>query len=249
MDLATIIGIIVCVGLMGLAMLENIRLYVSQEAIMIVLGGTLGVVCMSAPLRRVLGVFSIVKNAFYAKAAHPLKVIENLVKFSEIARRDGILALERVVNEIDDRFMAKGIQMAIDGSDPEVIREALKTEMESSQGRHIEGQAMFTNMAKYAPAFGLIGTLIGLVAMLGNLEDPDQVAPNMAVALVATLYGTVVANVVAMPILDKLGVRNREETLHKQMIMSGVMAIQSGDNPKIVEQKLKLFLPPTLRGE
>jgi chemotaxis protein MotA len=249
MDFATIIGVIICGGLLGFSVMENFRLYIHQEAIMIVFGGTLGVICVGVTWQKLLGLVAVVKNAFYSRSVSPLRIIDKIVKFSEIARRDGILALEGVIDEVDDRFLVKGLQMAVDGSDPEVIQEALSTEMECSQGRHVEGQQIFNNMAKYGPAFGLIGTLIGLVAMLGNMEDPDQIAPNMAVALIATLYGCTVANVIAQPIVDKLIVRNKEELLLKQIIIQGVISIQSGDNPKVVEQKLKLFLPPKMRGE
>jgi len=201
------------------------------------------------PLSRLLKVFSVLKNAFFTKRRSPLEIIEKLVQFGEIARRDGILALENVIDEIDDRFLVKGIQMAVDGSDPEVIQEAMRTELEYLQNRHAEGKAIFDGFAKYAPAFGMIGTLIGLIGMLANLSDPDSIAPNMAVALITTLYGAILANLFAMPLAEKLDARTKEEVLIKELIIQGVMAIQSGDNPKVVEQKLKIFLPPSMRGE
>ena len=249
MDLATLIGLIVGGGLLVIATMENFSQYVDFPSVLIVIGGALGAVCISMPLGKMLRVAAVVKNAFFAKSASPVKIIERLVQFGEIARRDGILALEGVMDDVQDSFLVKGIQMAVDGSDPEVIQEAMTTELEYLQDRHNEGKAIFDGLSKYAPAFGMIGTLIGLIGMLANLSDPDAIAPNMAVALITTLYGAIVANLVTMPIADKLAARSKEEVLLKEIIIQGVMSIQSGDNPKIVEQKLKIYLSPALRGE
>jgi chemotaxis protein MotA len=247
MDLATIIGLIMGGGLLVIATFKNLSQYVDVGSVLIVMGGAMGAVCMSMPLGKIVRVLGIVRHAFFSKKLSPLRVINRLVEFGEIARRDGILALEGAIDDVEDRFLVKGIQMAVDGSDPEVIHSAMTTELEYLQNRHAEGKAIFDGVAKYAPAFGMIGTLIGLIGMLANLSDPDSIAPNMAVALITTLYGAIVANLLAMPIADKLASRSREEVLLKEIIIQGVMAIQSGDNPKIVEQKLKIFLPPALR--
>lgn len=248
MDLATIIGLIVGGGLLLLSVSGNFSQFLDMPSVMITVGGAVGAVFISMPLSRLLKAVSIVRQVFFSKATPPIRIIERLVHFGEIARRDGILALEGVMEDVQDRFLVKGIQMAVDGSDPEVIYDAMSKELEYIQNRHADGKAIFDNLAKYAPAFGMIGTLIGLIAMLANLSDPDQIAPNMAVALITTLYGALTAYLVAMPIGDKLATRSKEEVLLKEIIIQGVMSIQSGDNPKIVEQKLKIFLPPAQRG-
>jgi chemotaxis protein MotA len=249
MDIATIVGLLVGNGLLFLAIKDNLGQFIDIPSIEIVVGGTLGTVLMAIPLKRFLSAFSVVRHAFLGKALNPAEIIGKLVRSSEIARRDGILALEGVLAEMDDKFMVKGLQMAVDGSDPEAIQDALNTELEQLQKRHLDGKIIFDDIAKYAPAMGLLGTLIGLIAMLANLDDPDKIAPSMAVALITTLYGAYLANCLAMPIAEKLMVRNNEEVLVKEMVVQGVMSIQSGDNPKVVEQKLKLYLAPKVRGE
>jgi chemotaxis protein MotA len=170
-----------------------------------------------------------------------------MVKYAEVARRDGILALENVTADIDDPFIVSGIQMAVDGTDPDLIEAIMMNDLEAVEARHAEGKAVFDNIGKFAPAFGMIGTLIGLVIMLKNMNDPSKIGPGMAVALITTFYGALLANLVALPLAEKLGRRSREEVLLKMIVIKGVMAIQSGDNPRIVEQKLKTFLPTRMR--
>ena len=169
------------------------------------------------------------------------------MKFAEIARRDGILSLESMTGTIQDKFIVKGIQMAVDGTDPELIEQILEGELDSLASRHAEGRLLFETLGKYGPAFGMIGTVIGLIIMLKHMEDVSKIGSGMAVALITTLYGAVTANLICLPIADKLRLRSKEEMLMKQIIIKGVMSIQSGDNPRIVEQKLKTFLPPTFR--
>ncbi|MHC4350826.1 MAG: motility protein A, partial [Planctomycetota bacterium] len=171
------------------------------------------------------------------------------VELAEVARRDGILALEGMISEMQDDFLVRGIQMAVDGTDPEVIQAVMETELENLLERHENGKGMLDAMGRYAPAFGMIGTLIGLVAMLQNMDDPSKIGAGMAAALLTTLYGALLANIVFMPMADKLGRRTNEEALAKTIIINGVMAIQSGDNPRTVESKLVTFLPPALRPE
>ena len=143
--------------------------------------------------------------------------------------------------------MVSGIQMAVDGTDPELIEQIMEAELDAVASRHAAGRALFENLGRYAPAFGMIGTLVGLVIMLGKMSDPDSLGPAMAVALLTTLYGSLLANLVALPLADKLGTRSRDELLLKEIVIKGVMAIQSGDNPRVVEQKLRSFLPHRLR--
>ncbi len=249
MDLATLIGLLTGAGLLLMASIDNLGQFLDGPSVLIVIGGATGAVCISVPLKRMLRIFSVLKNVFFDKKVDTKGTIDQLVKFGEIARRDGILALEGVLEEVQDPFMVKGLQMAVDGSDPEVIQNAMETELTYMEERHKNGKALVEGIATYAPAFGMIGTVMGLILMLANLDDPASIAPNMAIALITTLYGAVVANLFALPMMNKLENRSKEELMQKEIILQGVMSIQSGDNPKIVEQKLNIFLPPEKRGD
>lgn len=249
MDIATIIGFLLGAGLIAASIIESINSFIDVPSFLIVIGGGSAAVLMSLPFKSAFKVPKLIlKSVFCGKdAIAPL--IADMVRYGEIARRDGILALEGVMDEITDPFLGRGVQLAVDGNDPEEIEATLSQEMNSLADRHGKGKKILELFGKYAPAFGMIGTLIGLILMLANLEDPDQIAPNMAVALLTTLYGAMLANMVALPVADKLEMRSEEELMRMQIVMEGVIAIQSGDNPKIVEQKLELFLPPGERTQ
>ncbi len=250
MDIATIIGLVMGVALLLWAILSktDLNAFADAGSVAIVIGGAISAAMISFPLKNLLGVAKVVKNCFFATSHDPNEVIAELVKYAEVARRDGILALENAISDVKDEFLVSGIQMAVDGTDPELIENIMMNDVEVIEGRHSDGKALFDNIGRYAPAFGMIGTLVGLVIMLGNMADPASIGPAMAVALLTTLYGAVVANLVALPMADKLALRSREEIMMKMIVVRGVMAIQSGDNPRIVEQKLKTFLPARLRG-
>ena len=250
MDIATIIGLVAGAGLILIAILgkSDIGAFADTGSVMIVVGGAASAALISFPLRHVLGVAKVVKNCFFAKSQNPNELIADMVKYAEVARRDGILSLENLTSEIKDPFVVQGIQMAVDGTDPDLIETIMMSDLEAIEARHGEGKALFENFGKYAPAFGMIGTLIGLVIMLQNMADPAAIGPAMAVALLTTLYGALLANLVALPLADKLGLRSRDELMLKMIVIKGIMAIQSGDNPRIVEQKLKTFLPNSARG-
>lgn len=249
MDIATVIGLIMGTGLLLWAIMTNTSLttFMDAPSAAIVLGGAASAAMISFPIQNLLAIAKVVKNCFFTRARDPKELISEMVRYAEVARRDGILALENVTADIKDPFLVSGIQMAVDGTDPSLIEAIMINDLEAVETRHAEGKALFDNIGKYAPAFGMIGTLIGLVTMLQNMEDPSSIGPAMAVALITTLYGAVVANLFAMPLADKLGLRSRQEVLLKTIVVKGVMAIQSGDNPRIVEQKLKTFLPNRLR--
>ncbi|RME38089.1 MAG: motility protein A [Planctomycetota bacterium] len=249
MDIATVIGLVTGTGLVLWAILgkSDLGAFIDGGSVAIVVGGSISAALISFPIGHMLGVAKVVKNCFFRKARNPAELITELVKYAEIARRDGILALENVTDQIQDPFLVSGIQMAVDGTDPELIQAIMTSDMEATEARHAEGKALFDNIGKFAPAFGMIGTLVGLVIMLQNMNDPSKIGPAMAVALLTTLYGSLMANLVALPMAEKLGLRSREELLLKQIIIKGVMAIQAGDNPRIVEQKLRTFLPTRLR--
>ena len=251
MDISTLIGLVAGISLMLWAILSKSGLgaFMDGGSVAIVLGGAVSAALISFPLQHVLGVAKVIKNCFFSKPTDQKKLISDMVRFAEVARRDGILSLENMTNEIDDPFIVSGIQMAVDGTDPDLIETIMMSELESIEARHSDGKALFDNIGKYAPAFGMIGTLVGLVIMLQNMSDPNSIGPAMAVALLTTLYGALVANLIAMPMADKLGLRSREELLAKMIVIKGVLSIQSGDNPRIVEQKLKTFLPMRMRDE
>ena len=249
MDIATSIGLLTGAGLLLWAILgkSDLAAFMDGGSVAIVLGGTVAALLVAFPVRNVLGAAKVLKMCFLTKVMNPTDLIGDMVRYAELARRDGILALENITNEIKDPFLVSGIQMAVDGTDPDLIENIMMNDLETIEGRHADGKAIFTTIGRYAPAFGMIGTLIGLVIMLGNMKDPSSIGPAMAVALLTTMYGAILANLVALPMADKLGLRSREEILLKLIMIKGVMAIQSGDNPRIVEQKLKTFLPNRMR--
>lgn len=249
MDIATLVGIVVAYILVFVALLlgPGVGVYIDVPSVLIVIGGTLGIILMNWPLNKVLNVMSVVMKTFLFKADSPADLIFKLVDFSQRARRDGILALESAEEEVTDLFLKKGIRLAVDGTEPEVIKTILETDLSYMQDRHKEGAAVLESMAAFAPAMGMIGTLIGLVAMLQTMSDPSSIGPAMAVALLTTFYGALIANLFASPLAGKLKTRSAEETMLKEIMIAGIMAIQSGDNPRIVEQKLNAYLPPKAR--
>jgi len=249
MDLGTIIGLAAgCAMLFGsILMASDIRPFLDIPSIVLVGGGSLCAALVSFPIQNVFAVVKVTKKAFFTRPRDPRTLIADMVAYAEVARREGILALESITSQIEDPFIVQGIQMAVDGTDPDLIETIMTSELEAVEARHAEGKAMFDNIGRSAPAFGMIGTLLGLVIMLKNMADPSSIGPAMAVALLTTFYGAVIANVFALPLADKLGRRSREEVLLKMIVVRGVMAIQSGDNPRIVEQKLRTFLPASLR--
>ncbi len=249
MDIATIVGFILGIGLLlfGIVDAGGGGEFISPSSFAITIGGAIAATLISLPLDKFKGAVGVVRNAFLTKAQEPKEMIQQLVSFAEVARRDGILALEESSKEVKDEFMVKGLQLAVDGADPELINAIMSTELENLSERHKVGRSVFEQLGKYAPAFGMVGTLVGLVALLKSLDDPAAVGPAMAVALITTLYGAVASNFVFLPLADKLAIRSKQEMLLKEIIIQGVMAIQSGDNPRIVEQKLAIFLEPKLR--
>jgi chemotaxis protein MotA len=226
----------------------DVGAYLNGPSVLIVIGGAFAATMASQPFKGFVKIPKVVAKTLFDKTPEPASVITNLVDLAEVARRDGILALEGMIEEMRDEFMVRGVQMAVDGTDPEIIQAVMETELENLLERHDIGKGMLDSMGRYAPAFGMIGTLVGLVAMLSNMDDPSKIGAGMAAALLTTLYGALLANVVFLPLADKLGLRSAEEALCKTIIIHGVMSIQSGDNPRTVESKLITFLPPALRA-
>jgi len=248
-DLATVIGLVVALLSVALAIIlggDPLAL-INIPSIVVVFGGATGAVICAFPLARVLNVHSVILKSVFNDTSDVGEVITELVKFAEIARREGILSLENHLGDMKEEFVVRGIKMAVDGTDPELIRIIMETELEGLMERHMNGKLMLDQFAKYAPAFGMIGTLMGLIFMLGSMDDPSSIGPSMAVALITTLYGAVIANVFAGPLADKLYQNDQAEILLKTVIIAGVMSIQSGDNPRVVESKLLTYLPPSER--
>lgn len=251
MDIATVLGIASAFGLVLVAIFMGggLGLFVNAPSLMIVAGGTLGTTMINYPLKEVLGVIGVVRNVFFSKVSSAKDIIKQFGEFSNKARREGILALESEIENIDEEFLQKGLQLSIDGLEPASIREILETEISYVRDRHKLGAEIFTTMGTYAPALGMVGTLIGLVQMLQSMSDPSSIGPAMAVALLTTFYGAVAANLLFMPIAGKLKTRSSEEVLVKELMVEGVICLSNGENPRIVEQKLMAFLPPNQREE
>jgi chemotaxis protein MotA len=175
-------------------------------------------------------------------------LINEIVRLAEIARKDGLLALESKAGEISNHTILLGVQMAVDGTRPEVVEDIFRTEIAAEEARHHTGKKMFELMGRCGPAFGMIATLLGLILMLGNLDDPDSIGPSMAMALVGTLYGAAMANMLCTPCAEKLAYLSHQEAMAKEIVLKGILAIQAGENPRVIEQKLIQYLPPKLRG-
>ncbi len=250
MDLGTIIGLAGGFALIFMSILTSggsIASYLNLPSFIMTLGGSFTALLVANPLSRVLGMMKYINITLKVPVYEEERIISRLVTFSEKARREGLLALEDDLEEVEDEFLRKGIQLVVDGTDPEIIKNILYTELNQIQERHLMGQNLFDQWGKYAPAFGMIGTLAGLIAMLANIEDKSSIGSGMALALITTMYGAIFANLIFIPFKDKLEDRDKAETLVKEIMIEGILSIQSGDNPRILEEKLLSFLPPDRR--
>ena len=249
MDIATLVGLLGGFGIIigAIATGGDVMIFVDVPSTLIVVGGTFMVTLMQVSLADFLGSFAIGLKAFLYKVDDPKKLIEEAVALADIARKNGLLALEG--QEISNTFMKKGIGLCVYGHDPALVQKMLTTDIDLTIQRHEVGQRMFKNMATMAPAMGMIGTLVGLVQMLANMSDPAAIGPAMAVALLTTLYGAVIANAFAQPIADKLGRASELEQTNKALILETISGIQEGMNPKVLEQMLSTYLPPKKRPE
>ncbi len=249
MDIATIVGIIGCFAMVivVIVMGGSPQSFVNVQSILIVLGGTVGATLINFPLKEVVSVFAVVKNAFLSRASDRIEMMDTMVTLARQARKEGILSLENDIQNVGDKFLERGIMLAIDGQEPETVERIMSREISKTEQRHELGAEIFSVMGAFAPAMGMIGTLIGLVQMLRTMEDPSTIGPAMAIALLTTLYGSIMANMVFLPISGKLKNRSSDEILVKQMVLEGVLAIQVGDNPMIVRDRLMPFISPKLR--
>ncbi len=250
MDKATVTGIIAVFAVLitGMALGGPLKPFWDLPSMFITVGGCLMATLMSYPLQTFIDVVKIAKNAFITKHANVPETIDILVGFADKARREGLLSLDEEADSLEDPFLQKGIRLVVDGTTQELVRNILETEVAFVYERHKIGQAVFETLGASAPAFGMIGTLIGLVQMLLVLDSPDQIGPGMAVALVTTFYGAVLANMVFLPVANKLKTVSADEVLLKETIIEGVLSIQAGDNPRVVQEKLKAFLSPRDRA-
>ncbi len=249
-DKGTLIGILLGLGLIVLAgFMEGsnpIGWYV-PTSIIIVFGGTIGATMASGLMKDTTGALKLFKAALIAKVHVSTEVVPQLVSFAEIARRDGLLALEEAAKGIDDPFLKKGVQLAIDGTDPEEIQDILETEIHAMKARHKAGAKWFGDAGAFAPTIGICGAIIALIHVMENLDDPSKAGPGIAVAFTASLLAVMYANIVFLPIANKLKRISEIEVQHMEMVVEGVLAIQSGANPRIVQEKLLSYLPPKAR--
>jgi len=245
MDLGTIIGLIAGAGMLVGAILCSAPLspFFDVSSLLMVVGGTCCAALVSFPGEHLAGLGAVLKKTLFSRTRDPREQVEELVRYAEVARRDGVFALERCAAASHDPFVVQGLHMVVDGADPDLIESALMGHIEALELRHSEGKALFDNIGRLAPAFGLIGTLVGLVIMLRNMRDPSNIGPALAMALLTTLYGAVLANLIALPLAEKLGRRSKQEILLKMIVVRGIRAIQCGDNPRLVERKLAIMLP------
>jgi len=222
-------------------------IFFNVPALLIVLGGTTGVAFIHYPFRDLLEALRVARKAIFHREAPVKEYISALMELANKARKEGILGLQSEIERLDDEFFTRSVQMAIDGQEPHTLRSMLNTEIDFIRQRHIKGADIFISIGTYAPAMGMVGTLIGLVQMLQNLNDPTKIGPAMAVALLTTFYGAVIANVICLPIAGKLRNRSDSEILAKTLITEGMQSILSGENPRIIEQKLHAYVAPKLR--
>jgi chemotaxis protein MotA len=251
MDLATIIGLGLCFGgFLGGFLMEggNLGSLIQKSAACIVFGGTLGAGMICAPLGDSIGLMKITMKAFMRPSYNLGPIISKFVAFAEKVRREGLLVLEEDANQETDTFLKSGLQLVIDGNDTELVKDILATELRYLEERHERGARYFENLGGFAPTFGIIGTVMGLVMVLKNLADPSSLGGAISAAFIATLYGVVSANAIFLPLATKLKQASREEALMREIMIEGILSIQAGDNPRIVKEKLSAFLPPSMRA-
>ena len=251
MDLGTIVG-----AVMGLVLVlgsvviggSSLGTFVSVPSILVTLGGSGAALLIAYPMGKIKGVLAVTRKTLNAGDLSLAPWYESIIEIATVARRDGLLALEDRIPGLENDFLKRGLQMALDGTPAEAVEQIMSLEINELEDRHVVGHSMFKDLATYCPAFGMIGTLIGLVAMLQNLEDPSQIGAGMALALLTTLYGAFFANLFFTPMQGKLEQRTAEETKQKKMLLTAIISIQAGDSPRIVGEKLKVFLSPAERA-
>ena len=249
MDIASAIGLVVCFGLMfygivGSNGMSALASFIDRDSIFITFGGAFFAVLASKTLPQFVTGLKSFKMIFKMPTVQAGEVIKQIINLSNVARKEGLLALEEASGGIEDAFLKKGIMLVVDGTDPELVRAIMETEMDAIEGRHKENSGFWEDVGSMGPAWGMIGTLIGLVNMLKNLSDPSSIGPSMAVALITTFYGSLLANWICTPVATKLKAKNAEEMAIKGIQVEGLLSIQAGENPRVIEEKLKSYLSP-----
>lgn len=254
MDIASVIGFIACLGLIifgivsgddGVAAIKN---FLDFQSAIITFGGAFCCILASNSMSDFTGGLKSIKLVFKVPSIETPQIINKIIELSNVARKEGLLSLEEAAADLDDPFLKKGILLIVDGTDPELVRGILETELSSVEGRHKAKISFWQDVASMGPAWGMIGTLIGLINMLQNMSDASSVGPNMAIALITTLYGSMLANWIATPVATKLKSNNDAESMVKEIMIEGLLSIQAGENPRVIEEKLKSFLAPKDRA-
>lgn len=253
LDIASLAGMLLGVGMFlfgvfssgGIAGLGSMF---DLPSVIITFGGSIAGTLESYKLPDFIGGLKSITLIFKNEQQDPAGVIKNIIELSNTARKEGLLALEEAANGIEDDFLKKGIMLVVDGTDPELVRGIMETDLTCIEARHKKNIAFWEKWGELGPAWGMIGTLIGLILMLKDMNDPSSIGPKMAVALVTTLYGSLIANWLCMPIATKLGVNNDAEMMMKEITVEGILSIQAGENPRVIEEKLKSFLAPSARN-
>jgi len=250
MDLASIGGFVLGMGLILWGILfggNALTLYWDMPSLVIVIGGSFAGMLAMSPISRITMLGKLFGVFMNLQVYNKEEIISQLVAFSESARKEGLLSLDDALNDVEDDFLRGGMRLVVDGSDPDVIKSVLYSDLDKIEGRHQKGIDFFGNWGTLGPAFGMIGTLVGLIGMMANLEDISSVGKNMGVALITTFYGSILANLFLIPIQKKLEDKHSDEMLVKEIMVEGILSIQAGDNPRILEQKLYTFLSPDER--
>ena len=247
MDIATIIGLVGAFGIIYMAISANAAAFIDTASLLIVVAGSIAVVLARCTLGEFLGAIGVLGKAFSRKIENPFELINQLVELATIARKDGMIALEG--QDIKNAYMAKAVAMMVDGTDPDIIKSSLERDTAMMKQRHAMGAGVFSAWGEIAPAMGMVGTLAGLVIMLGNMSDPKAIGPAMAIALLTTMYGAILANVICLPMAQKLTNASALEAANNELILEGVLFMQSGGNPRVMGDMLGSFVAPKMRSK
>lgn len=252
MDIASLIGLIGCIVLVVIAIVSGdgmgaIIHFLDFKSALITFGGAFGAILAANTMQDFIGGLKSFSLVFKISALNVQDIINRIIDLSNIARKEGLLSLEEAAGDINDEFLKKGILLIVDGTEPELVRGIMETELISMEGRHKKKITFWEDIGAMGPAWGMIGTLVGLVNMLQNMSDPSSIGPAMAVALITTLYGSMLANWICIPVANKLKKNNENEVQMKEIMIEGLLSIQAGENPRVIEEKLKSFLSPNDR--
>ena len=253
MDIASLAGVILCFvmlifGIISSAGVGGFGEYIDVPSMIITFGGSFAATLTSVSMADYIGGLKSFTLIFKAPALDTAAMIQKIIELSNVARKEGLLSLEEAASDMDEQFLKKGILLIVDGTDPDLVRAIMETELISIEGRHKTRIGFWDTLASMGPAWGMIGTLVGLVDMLYHMEDPSSLGPSMAVALITTLYGSLLANWICTPVSNKLKADNSNEMMLKEVMIEGLLSIQAGENPRVIEEKLKSFLAPKDRG-